>query len=54
MPWLTMREIIDRAADRGETISLNAVASALANVESGALYVDRSRRPFRYRLRVLQ
>jgi len=51
-PWLTMREIIELAAKHRETIAVSAVASALANIESGLLYVDRSRRPFRYRFRL--
>jgi len=49
-PWLTMRDIIAIGADRGLDLSLNAVASALANLEpSGHVEVCRDRRPYRYR-----
>jgi hypothetical protein len=49
-PWLTMRDIIDIAADRGLALSVNAVASALANLEPSChVEVRRDRRPFRYR-----
>jgi len=49
-PWLSMRDIIAIAADRGLNLSLNAVASALANLEpSHQVEVRRNRRPFRYR-----
>jgi len=49
-PWLTMRDIIAIAADRGLALSLNAVASALANLEpSHHVEVRRERRPYRYR-----
>ena len=49
-PWLTMRDIILLGADRGRTLSLNAVASALANLEpAGHIEVRRDRRPCRYR-----
>jgi len=49
-PWLTMRDIIAIAADRGIVLSLNAVASALANLEpSHQVEVRRDRRPYRYR-----
>lgn len=49
-PWLTMRDIIAIAADRGLALSLNAVASALANLEPGHhIEVRRDRRPYRYR-----
>jgi hypothetical protein len=49
-PWLTMRDIIAIAADRGLDLSLNAVASALANLEPAHhVEVRRDRRPYRYR-----
>jgi len=49
-PWLTMRDIIAIGADRGLNLSLNAVASALANLEPSChVEVRRDRRPYRYR-----
>jgi hypothetical protein len=49
-PWLTMRDVIAIAADRGIELSVNAVASALANLEpSGHVEVRRDRHPYRYR-----
>jgi hypothetical protein len=49
-PWLTMRDIIALAADRGVELSLNAVASALADLEPAhQVEVRRDRRPYRYR-----
>lgn len=49
-PWLTMRDIIAIAADRGLNLALNAVASALANLEPAHhVEVRRDRRPYRYR-----
>lgn len=49
-PWLTMRDIIAIAADRGLELSVNAVASALANLEPAhQVEVRRDRRPYRYR-----
>jgi hypothetical protein len=49
-PWLTMRDIILLGADRTLELSLNAVASALANLEAhGHVQVRRDRRPYRYR-----
>lgn len=49
-PWLTMRDIITIGADRGLELRLNAVASALADLEpSGHVEVRRDRRPYRYR-----
>ena len=49
-PWLTMRDIIASAADRGHALSLNAVTSALANLEPAHhVEVRRDRRPYRYR-----
>jgi len=47
----TMREIVERIAERGHVVTINAVASALANLESGAVNVDRSRRPMQYSAR---
>ena len=49
-PWLAMRDIIAIGADRGLVLSLNAVASALANLEPAHhIEVRRDRRPYRYR-----
>lgn len=49
-PWLTMQDIIAIAADRGLDLSLNAVTSALANLEPAhQVEVRRERRPYRYR-----
>ena len=49
-PWLTMRDIIAIGADHGLALSLNAVASALANLEPAHhVEVRRDRRPYRYR-----
>lgn len=49
-PWLTMRDIIAIAADRGVELSINAVASALADLEPAhQVEVRRDRRPYRYR-----
>ena len=49
-PWLTMRDIILLGGDRGRVLSLNEVASALANLEpAGHVEVRRDRRPYRYR-----
>ena len=49
-PWLTMRDVIAVAADGGLALSLNAVASALANLEPARhVEVRRDRRPYRYR-----
>jgi len=47
-PWLTMRDIIALGGDCD--LSLNAVASALANLEAvGHVAVRRDCRPYRYR-----
>lgn len=47
-PWLTMRDILLLGGDRG--LSINAVASALANLEAaGHVEVRRDRRSHRYR-----
>jgi hypothetical protein len=49
-PWLTMLDIIAIGADRGLVLRLNAVASALADLEpSGHVEVRRDHRPYRYR-----
>ena len=49
-PWLTMRDIILLGGDRGRVLSLNEVASALANLEPARhVEVRRDRRPYRYR-----
>ena len=45
-----MRDIILLGGDRGRVLSLNEVASALANLEpAGHIEVRRDRRPYRYR-----
>ena len=47
---LTMRDIIAIGADGGRALSLNAVASALEDLEAaGHVEVLRDRRPYRYR-----
>ena len=47
-PWLTMRDIMVLGGDRD--LGLNAVASALADLEAGGhVTVCRDRRPYRYR-----
>jgi hypothetical protein len=49
-PWLTMRDVIAIGRGRDRELSLNAVASALADLEAaGHVEVLRDRRPYRYR-----
>jgi hypothetical protein len=49
LPWLTMGDIILLGENRGRVLSLNEVASALANLEpAGHVAVRRDRRPYRY------
>jgi hypothetical protein len=49
-PWLTTRDIVQSAADRGTAVKATTVTVALANLERDDLVeVNRTRRPFRYR-----
>jgi len=49
-PWLTTRDIVQSAADRGTAVKPTTVTVALANLERDDLVeVNRTRRPFRYR-----
>jgi len=48
VPWLTMRDVLAIGADRGLALSMNGIASALANLESaGHVEVRRDHRPYR-------
>ena len=49
-PWLTTRDIVQSAADRGITVKPTTVTVALTNLERDDLVEgNRTRRPFRYR-----
>lgn len=49
-PWLTSRDILEIASERGTPVNPGAVGSALAHLEMDDLVeVNRSRRPLRYR-----
>lgn len=49
-PWLTTRDIVQSAADRGTAVKATTVTAALVNLERDDLVeVNRTRRPFRYR-----
>jgi len=49
-PWLTSRDIVQSAADRGTIVKPATVTASLTNLERDDLVeVNRTRRPFRYR-----
>jgi len=49
-PWMTTRDIVQSAADRGTAVKATTVIVALTNLERDDLIeANRTRRPFRYR-----